>query len=109
MKTYFEHKDVLIFENICHLKDPLSPNYQAVLEEVEKGEAVIMPYVPPSQTWEEIRLFRDQLLSESDWTVTIDANPKPSKEAWLNYRQALRDIPQVFSTSESVVWPTKPS
>ena len=62
--------------------------------------------VPPA--WEQIRAKRDELLKESDWSAFPDANPKPSKEAWLDYRQALRDIPQTFSTPEEVVWPEKP-
>ena len=61
---------------------------------------------PP--TWEQIRSQRDVLLKDSDWSVASDANPKPSKEAWLTYRKALRDIPQAFSSPESVVFPNKP-
>ena len=61
---------------------------------------------PP--TWEQIRSQRDALLKDSDWAVAGDATPKPSKEAWLTYRQALRDIPQTFSKPEEVVFPSKP-
>jgi hypothetical protein len=61
---------------------------------------------PP--TWEQIRSQRDALLKDSDWSAFPDATPKPSKEAWLTYRQALRDIPQTFSSPESVVFPNKP-
>ena len=39
----------------------------------------------------------------------VDATPKPSKEAWLTYRQALRDLPQNFETPEEVVWPELPN
>lgn len=59
-------------------------------------------------TWDIIRTQRDQFLKDSDWSVMPDSNPKPSKEAWLTYRQALRDVPQNFSTPEEVVWPEKP-
>ncbi len=59
-------------------------------------------------TWEEIRVKRDVLLKDSDWAAFPDANPKPSKEAWLTYRQTLRDIPNKFSKPEEVVWPQKP-
>ena len=76
-----------------------SPEYQTYLEELSK---------PPVPTWDTIRIQRDSLLKDSDWAIISDATPKPSKEAWLTYRQALRDIPQNFSTPEEVVWPDKP-
>jgi len=59
-------------------------------------------------TMDSVRAKRDALLKDSDWAIISDATPKPSKEAWLTYRQALRDLPQNFSTAEEVVWPTKP-
>ena len=68
--------------------------------------AIVPSVVLP--TWERIRSKRDALLKDSDWSVAGDATPKPSKEAWLTYRQALRDLPQSFETPEEVVWPTKP-
>ena len=68
--------------------------------------AIVPPVVP--LTWEQIRAKRDALLKDSDWTVASDANPKPSKALWFDYRQALRDIPQAFSSPESVVFPNKP-
>jgi len=68
--------------------------------------AIIPPVIPP--TWEDIRVKRDSLLKDSDWVVLGDSNPKPSKEAWLTYRQALRDLPQNFEDPSEVVWPNKP-
>ena len=68
--------------------------------------AIVPSVVLP--TWERIRSKRDALLKDSDWSVAGDATPKPSKEAWLTYRQALRDLPQSFSEPSEVVWPTKP-
>ena len=59
-------------------------------------------------TWEEIRVKRDFLLKNSDWSVAEDATPKPSKEVWLAYRNSLRNIPNLFKTPEEVVWPEKP-
>jgi hypothetical protein len=29
-------------------------------------------------------------------------------QSWLDYRQALRDLPQTFSNPDEIVWPTKP-
>jgi hypothetical protein len=62
----------------------------------------------PSQTWEIIRQKRDELIKSSDWIFLPDVSLK-NKEAWLTYRQALRDLPQNFSTPEEVIWPEVPS
>lgn len=58
--------------------------------------------------WNYIKELRSARLKQSDWTILPDANPKPSKEAWLEYRQVLRDIPQKFSNPEDVIWPLPP-
>jgi hypothetical protein len=59
--------------------------------------------------WAIVRSRRDQLLKDSDWAIMSDATPKPSKEAWLSYRQALRDLPEKFEKPEQVVWPKIPN
>lgn len=63
--------------------------------------AIIVP------TWEQIKVQRDKLLQQCDWTVLPDS-PVSNQSDWLTYRQALRDIPQDFTTPEEVVWPTTP-
>jgi hypothetical protein len=76
----------------------------------EKQQAVIRHQESPAyieqQKWNEIRLKRNGFLAQSDWTQLEDS--KENKEAWAGYRQELRDIPQAFSTPESVIWPSKP-
>jgi hypothetical protein len=62
---------------------------------------------PQPITWDTVRLQRENSLLASDWVGLTDSNPS-NKETWLAYRQALRDIPQTFTTPESVVWPTMP-
>jgi hypothetical protein len=59
-------------------------------------------------TMDSVRAKRNSLLKDSDWAIISDATPKPSKTAWLDYRQALRDVPQTFSSPEEVIWPNKP-
>jgi hypothetical protein len=61
----------------------------------------------PKLTWEQIRAQRDSLLTASDWT-DLPNSPVKNKEAWLAYRQSLRDLPSTFKTPEEVVWPEKP-
>jgi len=76
----------------------------------EKQQAIIIERSSPAyiaqQKWNEIRSMRNGFLVQSDWTQLNDS--KENKEAWAGYRQELRDIPQTFSTPESVIWPPKP-
>ena len=58
-------------------------------------------------TMDSVRRKRNTLLQSSDWVGLTDAVVK-NKEAWLTYRQALRDLPQSFSEPSEVVWPEKP-
>ena len=83
-------------------------------EMVEQGIA-IAPYVKPAATAEEVRAQRDRLLAESDWIVTkaIEQNAQDGlgvqiPVVWLDYRQALRDIPQQPAFPDNVTWPTAP-
>lgn len=54
---------------------------------------------------------RAQLLSDSDWVVTkaIEKNTE-IPEAWVTYRQALRDITlrEDYPTIKAKNWPSKP-
>lgn len=65
------------------------------------------PPVPP--TAEEARAQRDALLSACDW-VAIRAQElnEPVPEAWADYRQALRDVPQQSGFPETIDWPAEP-
>jgi hypothetical protein len=63
----------------------------------------------PPITWEIIRAQRNEFLRQSDWTQLPDAPlTKEQNVAWKTYRQSLRDIPNTFSTPESVKWPEAP-
>ena len=39
-----------------------------------------------------LRIERNFRLAETDWRATVDY-PKTDKQLWLDYRQALRDLP----------------
>lgn len=53
-----------------------------------------------------IRDTRKGLLAASDWTQVADA--PVSKQAWADYRQALRDITSQAGFPWDVQWPTQP-
>jgi hypothetical protein len=59
----------------------------------------------------ELRVWRDQKLSQTDWAVLPDALlDKPElKQQVIEYRQALRDFPDtITSLSDEVVYPVNP-
>jgi len=56
-----------------------------------------------------LRSIRNLKLSESDWTQLGDVQfTEEKKQEWLNYRQALRDLPGNTPNPHLVVWPEKP-
>ena len=57
---------------------------------------------------ESLRIKRNQLLAETDWTQYRDVNLSNDAE-WKTYRQALRDITKTYKTLDDVTWPKKPS
>lgn len=64
---------------------------------------------PPGPSWDDIRTQRNLLMAACDWTQLPDAVLTfDRRQLWQDYRQALRDIPQSFSTPDAVIWPEKP-
>lgn len=90
---------------------------QSIIEgiyEVEKYKIISGSAVEQSiDFWGQIRIERNVLLSESDWTQTADTPLSDSKKAeWVTYRQSLRDLPADNSsaaTIDAVTFPTQPS
>jgi phage pi2 protein 07 len=72
---------------------------------IENGSLVLKPR-EKEINWDIIRAKRNKLLKESDYTQMPDF--PNDKQAWVEYRQLLRDIPQIYKTPEEVVWPSKP-
>ena len=60
-------------------------------------------------TWDDIRAKRNDILKNTDWTMTTGATVDQAQ--WAAYRQVIRDIPQTYKdkTPDDVVWPTQPS
>ena len=56
-----------------------------------------------------IRIDRNALLAESDWTQAPDSPlSEEQKQLWRSYRQALRDLPATTTDPSNPVWPAKP-
>ena len=62
-----------------------------------------------------LRIERDKKIAQTDWRVLPDQTPS---DDWINYRQALRDLPASASPKlnsdyeldfSSFTWPTEPS
>jgi hypothetical protein len=58
------------------------------------------------QKWEQIKLWRNAKLAQSDWTQLPDS--PVDKAAWATYRQALRDLPAQDGKAEDAEFPTAP-
>jgi len=81
---------------------------ERVLEEQKRVE--LAAKLPMQQ----LRTRRNQLLAETDWVTlkTIDASTDglglQLPQAWVDYRQALRDLPANTADPSNPVWPVKP-
>lgn len=77
------------------------------------AEAAPIPAVsePTAEQQEmQVRAQRNSLLDLSDWTQLPDAPlTAEKKQAWAEYRQALRDVPEQAGFPENVAWPSTPS
>lgn len=95
-------------QKLFFLSDPiLKNNFVYAFEIIDKSEEEIN-----NEKWQKIRTLRNELLSESDIEVVIDkwqSYTDEQKNAWINYRRILREIPQEYSNPNNIVWPDKPS
>lgn len=56
------------------------------------------------------RQMRQLRLLRSDWSQLPDVGlTEAEKTAWVEYRQALRDVPEQSGFPESIIWPTAPN
>jgi len=85
-------------------QQPTEQEVKAKLIELEAAEPMRL-----------LRIERDKKIALTDWRVLPDQTPS---DDWINYRQALRDLPASASPkldsdynldSTSVTWPTEPS
>ena len=61
------------------------------------------------EKWEQVRQKRNNLLTQTDWTVLIDSPlTDEKKQEYIEYRQALRDLPSKYNNPDDVVYPDQP-
>lgn len=89
-----------------------------VVDEVQDSDGILRPtldqinsridLIIAGRDLELIRNKRDTLIAETDWWASNDLTMDSDRAA---YRQALRDMPQNYSTFDSAEdnWPIKPS
>ena len=72
----------------------------------------IIPQVELDMAMEDLRAKRNKALADSDWTQLPDVGFNAAeRNAWMIYRQALRDITNNIETTEqakSISFPVKP-
>lgn len=91
---------------------------------LEVWDTLVLDDKPPRQAFEaklqelidaqplnELRAERDTILSQTDKYATIDFphGSEAAKQAWLDYRQTLRDLPANTTDPENPVWPEAPT
>jgi hypothetical protein len=84
------------------LVDMSSDEIKARQEEEKKEQAL-----EPEKKLSALRLERDFLLGQSDWTQNRDVTLSNDTD-WKKYRQELRDITKTYKSLGDVKWPTKP-
>lgn len=77
-------------------------------EREQPSQEVIDQKIAELKAAEPLRLLReerDQKLAATDWRATIDY-PGDDQTAWLEYRQALRDVTK--QDPNNITWPEEP-
>jgi hypothetical protein len=75
----------------------------------EEFEAKLQELID-AQPWKELREERNKRIAQTDYLFTSDYPhaTEEVKQAWLDYRQALRDLPANTTDPENPVWPQAP-
>ena len=86
------------------------PNIQDL---IDSGDLAAALAAAAEDHFGKTRRLRGDLLADSDYTQLPDTAMSDAKKAeWAVYRQALRDLPQTYSSATSfaeIIFPTKPS
>jgi hypothetical protein len=68
---------------------------------------IVAEEIPVEWEWERLRLKRDSLLKKCDYRIVADA--PWDVQPWIDYRQALRDLPKKNKDPKKIVFPNPPA
>ncbi len=114
-EVQFEAPHLLAGEWRTYTADPDDPDPRSIGRELH-ARALLDPRIEPdfpSPKEEEealarlVRSQRDQRLRATDWTQLPDV-PAATRAAYVEYRRALRNIPDQQGFPAAVVWPVAP-
>lgn len=106
--SYSLNGEVIENTSISQVADVWSPEREEYIKGIAYNGEYTIEDVP--ETADEARTKRDELLAATDWTQVLDAPiDAATREAYREYRQALRDIPQQEGFPENITWPELPS
>ena len=89
-----------VWETLVMDEKPSKEEFEAKLQELIDAQPL-----------KELRTKRNTLLEQTDKYIVADwPHPTPEvRQAWIDYRQALRDLPSVTEDPANPVWPVQPS
>lgn len=96
-----QHEEQLPDGSVYRRPAVIPPDHAYELSEIEyNGEGFVkpLPWKKPHISWQDIRDWRNGMLKMSDNRVLPDM-PAHIVEAWEDYRQQLRDLPQTFGAT----------
>lgn len=91
--------------------------FAAIQEQRSHGEivpdegglpVVVMRGQSDEDTAAMVRAERDALIGATDWTQLGDV-PDVTRQRYVEYRQALRDVPQQPTFPRGIAWPVSPT
>lgn len=102
-----------VIDGDCELKN-VTWNQNVSKSDIPKDEDIIKKCeeLQAAEPMQLLKEERNRRIAESDWRFLSDQTPS---QAWINYRQALRDLPANSSPKlnengqlTNVTWPEKP-
>ena len=81
-------------------------------EPIAIDEAELLTESTDEQLWQEIRVKRNQLLKDSDFSQLLDIQSSLSdeqKQAWVEYRETLRNITNMYENPKDLIFPDIPT
>lgn len=114
IKNLKEKAILALYDNVASIRNDESSGgscvaydeQENIISTVDADIAAKMTEIEADEKLDQVREERNKRLSETDhWMFSDTAT---ATQAQLDYRQALRDITNTYTSLDTVVWPTKP-